>query len=229
VQGNSEVQAIIERDDGLFEVDYPLTHYFAACSEWPSRQRKAMGYARDHVLDIGCGAGRHALHLQREGFRTLGIDRSPLAVEVCRARGLKHARILPITRVSSKLGDFDTILMLGNNFGLFGNFKRSRWLLRRFHSLTSPRARIIAETLDPYRTEDPLHLQYHDWNRSRGRAGGQVRMRVRYRKYVDPWFDYLFVSKEELEQLLIGSGWAVERYLDSDGPVYIAVIRKAVT
>jgi hypothetical protein len=51
-------------------------------------------------------------------------------------------------------------------------------------------------------------------------------LRVRYRKYVNPWFDYLFVSKEEMEQLLLGTGWAVERYLDSDGAIYVAIIKK---
>jgi hypothetical protein len=156
----------------------------------------------------------------------MGIDESPLAVKVCQLRGLREARVLPIRRISSRLGTFDTIVMLGNNFGLFGSFRRARWLLKRFRRCTSSGAKIIGESLDPYQTQDPLHLDYHRWNRSRGRSGGQVRLRVRYRKYVNPWFDYLFVSRAELEQLLSESGWAVERYLDADGPIYIAVIRK---
>jgi SAM-dependent methyltransferase len=217
--------SIIERDDGFVDVDDPK-HYFAGYEEWPPHQQQAMDYACGRVLDIGCGAGRHALYLQERGLDVLGIDQSPLAVRVCRLRGLKQAQVLPITRVSSRLGTFDTLLMLGNNFGLFGRVRRTRWLLKRFRGLTSAQARVIVESLDPYRTDDPVHLEYHQWNRSRGRSGGQVRIRVRYRKRVDPWFDYLFVSKSEMEQLLDGSGWTVERYLDSDGAVYAAIIRK---
>lgn len=224
-QGDSDAHSIIERDDGFFDVDEPK-HYFAAYSEWPAYQQRAMNLVRGRVLDIGCGAGRHALYLQRQGLDVLGIDESPLAVKVCQLRGLRDARVLPITRVSSRLGTFDIILMLGNNFGLFGSLQRASWLLKRFLRLTSSGARLVAESLDPYQTQDPLHLEYHQWNRSRGRSGGQVRLRVRYRKYVNPWFDYLFVSKQELEQLLSGTGWAVERYLDSDGAIYVAIIKK---
>jgi len=65
------------------------------------------------------------LYLQEKGFDVTGIDVSPLAVEVCRLRGLKKVQNLPITKVTSELGVFDTIVMFGNNFGLFGSFKRA--------------------------------------------------------------------------------------------------------
>jgi SAM-dependent methyltransferase len=170
LQSDGDVHSIIERDDGFFDVDEPEL-YFAAYQEWPKRQQEAMECARGRVLDIGCGAGRHALYLQRQGLDILGIDESPLVVKVCQLRGLKQAKVLPITRVSSSLGTFDTILMLGNNFGLFGSFQRARWLLKRFRGLTSSDASVIAESLDPYLTQDPVHLEYHQWNRSRGRSG----------------------------------------------------------
>ena len=92
--------------------------------------------------------------------------------------------------------------------------------------MTSGQGRIIGETLDPYGTTNPLHLDYHERNRQKSRMSGQVRIRVRFRKYVGQWFDYLFVSKEEMEDILEGTGWGVKRYMDSDGPVYIAVIEK---
>ncbi len=219
------VLSVIERDDGLFDVDEPK-NYFVEYQAWPPHQQEAMAYVRGRVLDVGCGAGRHALHLQGQGFGVLGIDESPLAVKVCKLRGLGQTRVMSVTQISSRLGAFDTILMMGNNFGLLANWKRARWLLRRFRGLTSAQARIIAESMDPYQTQDPVHLAYHQFNRERGRAPGQVRIRVRYRKYVNPWFDYLFVSKKEMEQLLEGTGWTVTRFLDSEGAVYIAIIEK---
>jgi tellurite methyltransferase len=38
------------------------------------------------VLDVGCGIGRHALFLAREGFSVVGIDASPSALDSARAR-----------------------------------------------------------------------------------------------------------------------------------------------
>jgi SAM-dependent methyltransferase len=86
---------------------------------WPTRHRQAIRYAQGRVLDVGCGAGRHALYLQRKGLDVLGIDTSPLAVAVCRRRGLKNVRLMSVNQIGPGLGTFSTVLMLGNNFGLF--------------------------------------------------------------------------------------------------------------
>jgi SAM-dependent methyltransferase len=215
-----------ERSDGYVgTVD--VADYFAECEDWPMRQKQAVELARGGVLDVGCGAGRVALHVQEMGLDVLGIDNSPLAVEVCKLRGLKRAQVLSITELSSKLGIFDTAIMFGNNFGLFGGFRRARWLLRRLRGLTSERAQIIAETVDPYRTDDPDYLAYQALNRSRGRLSGQMRLRVRYKTLATPWFDYLFVSRDEMRELLDGTGWAVCDFIDQpDSPSYVAVIHK---
>jgi len=69
--------------------------------------------------------------------------------------------------------------MLGNNFGLFANPQRARRLLRRLGRMTSQDARVIAETLDPYNTDEPSHRVYRERNRRRGRMPCQIRMRIR--------------------------------------------------
>ena len=127
--------------------------------------------------------------------------------------------------MDESLGVFDTIVMLGNNFGLFGSKAKARGLLRRFHKLTSDRGRIVAETRDVYGTDDPAHLAYHERNRRRGRMAGQVRLRTRHRLQATPWFDYLMVSPSELVELLEGTGWHLARTLEADD-LYIAVIEK---
>jgi len=55
---------------------------------------------------------------------------------------------------------------------------------------------------------------------------GQVRLRIRYKTHATPWFDCLLVSKKEMESIMEGTGWKVRRFIDGDGPVYIAVIEK---
>jgi SAM-dependent methyltransferase len=221
-----ETVEIVERDDGWLATSGGPPNYFAEFRDWPAHQRKAARYVTGRVLDVGAGAGRWSLHLQKKKHEVVAIDVSPLAVKTCRMRGVRDARLLPITRVSPALGRFDTVVMMGNNFGLFGGRKRARWLLRRLKSLTNPGARIVAESNDPYKTKDPAHRRYHRLNRRRGRMAGQLRIRVRYRDAKTPWFDYLLVSRKEMEALLKDTGWRVKRYIDSDGSAYVAVIEK---
>ena len=118
------------------------------------------------------------------------------------------------------------MLMLGNNFALVGNPGRARWLLRRFHKMTSEDGRIIAQTRDPYGTDIPEHLAYHAHNRERGRMSGEARIRVRYKKYVTPWIDFLMVSKGEMATILTGTNWGVRDFLEGQHGVYVAIIEK---
>jgi len=218
---------IDERDDGYIEASTSPKMYFSDYEDWPQHEKKAIKYVKGRVLDIGCGAGRHSLYLQKKGLDVLGIDNSPLAIKVCKLRGLKKAKIMSIEDIDFKPKSFDTIIMMGANFGLMGNFKKARRLLKKFHKITSDDGLIVAETRDPYKTDNPAHLEYHKLNRKRGRMGGQVRIRVRFGKYATPWFDYLLVSKEEMEEILKGTGWKVKKYIDSGNALYIAIIEKA--
>jgi SAM-dependent methyltransferase len=216
---------IVERDDGFVGISGGNDVYLAPYRRWPSPQRRAMRYARGRVLDIGCGAGRVALHLQERGHEVVAIDVSPLAVEASRRRGVRDARVLAIEDVDASVGPIDTIVMYGNNFGLFGGRAKARRLLRRLHRLTTDRGRILAESRAPG-GGDPDHEAYLERNRRRGRMPGQLRLRVLYRRLRTPWFDYLIVSREEMQELLEGSGWHVRQFFGDGGDLYVAVIEK---
>lgn len=222
-----DVTEIVERDDGYIDTGKIGPRiYFEDFKNWPAFERQAMKFARGRVLDIGCGAGRVGLHLQSKGHDVVGIDNSPLAVKVCRVRGLKDIRLMPVTKLDSRLGMFDTIVMYGNNFGLMGSYRRAKWLLRRFFKMTGEQGRIIAQSVDPYKTDAPWHKRYHARNRKRGRMGGQIRIRIRHRDCIGNWFDYLLVSQKELTNIVNDTGWRINRFIDSDGPYYMAIIDK---
>jgi SAM-dependent methyltransferase len=211
---------IIERDDGF--LDAVKMAYFAPVAHWPAVERRALRWARGRVLDAGVGAGRAALELQRRGRSVVGIDISPGAVEVARARGVRDARLLAFEDLDDSVGRFDTIVMFGNNFGLFGSPSKAKRLLRRLRPLVD---RIVAGSNDPYATEDLAHLAYQDRNRKRGRIPGQLRLRVRYRDLIGPWFDYLIVSADEMATILEGTGWKIHRLLQETGSgYYVAVL-----
>jgi predicted RNA methylase len=219
---------LVERDDGFVGSAGSPSQYFAPFDAWPVHEQAAMAWARDRVLDIGCGAGRHALYLQNQGLEVVGIDISPRAIAVCRERGLREARVLDIAQVVRDTGPWDTVLLLGANFGLAGSASGTQALLARLDETCTVGARIIAESRDPSGITDPIHTAYRAANERRGRLPGQLRIRIRYKLAVTPWFDYLFVSKQELEGLLEGTGWRAVQCSDEagEGDAYIALIEK---
>ena len=218
---------IIERDDNYIDTASSPGLYFSEYRQWSPLEKRAIKLVKGRVLDVGCGAGRHALYLQEKGFEAVGIDNSPGAIRVCKLRGLKHALVRSINDVDKfKPASFDTIIMMGNNFGLFGSFENARTILKKFARITAPGARIVAKTLNPYKTDNPLHPPYHRANRRRKRLGGQIRMRVRYGVTVGEWFDYLFVSPEEMREILRDTDWEIEELLNAEEANYVAVIQK---
>jgi SAM-dependent methyltransferase len=218
---------VIERDDSFVDVSPGGEDYFQAFKGWPKHQRQAIKFVRGRVLDVGAGAGRVSLYLQKKGLKVTAIDNSPLAIRVCKKRGVKDARVLPIEKIAIfKPNTFDSIVMYGNNFGLFGSFKKAKMLLKKLYRITTPRAVIIAESNDPYKTKDPAHISYHKFNLRRGRMAGQLRIRLRIRNYIGDWFDYLIVSRPEMRNILKGTGWKVKKFVDSGRSMYVAVIEK---
>ena len=226
LEGAPRAREIVERDDGFVEATEGPATYFAPFRRWPAHQRRAMRFVRGRVLDVGAGAGRVALHLQERGHDVVTIDVSPLAIDVCRRRGVRDARVLAFEDVDGALAPIDTVVMFGNNFGLFGGAAKARRILRRLHRVVADGGRIVAESRDVYETDDPDHLAYQARNRARGRMSGQLRLRVRYRGYRTPWFDYLIASPAEVEELVAETGWRVDQLLRGESGMYTVVIEK---
>lgn len=222
---------IVERDDGHLSLSGGAQSYFSSHKDWKKHEKEAIKYAKGRCLDIGCGAGRVLLYLQSKRQSGVGIDTSSLAVKVCRLRGVKDARVMSINEIATfKPGSFNSVVMFGNNFGLFQNFQKAKILLKKLYRITSSGGVIIAESREPYLTDNPVHFAYHRRNKKLGRMPGQMRIRVRFMQYATDWFDYLIVSKSEMKEILKGTGWRVKRFIDAEGyrknGIYIAIIEK---
>lgn len=215
----------VERDDGYLDEASSVRTWFSAFRTWRPYLKQALSLVRGKTVDVGCGAGRHVLYLQQKDVDVSGIDPSPLAVTVCRERGIRNVRVSTLEALPDGRTKYDTFLMFGNNFGLFGSRSHARRLLKNLLRCSTPNARIIAECRNPYITNDPDHLRYNAASRKRGRMFGQIRIRIRFKQYTDPWFDYLFVSPKEMRELVAGTGWRVMRIL-GQGAQYCAVIEK---
>jgi SAM-dependent methyltransferase len=189
-------------------------------------ERAVFRFVEGRVLDVGAGAGRHSLDAQARGLEVVAIDVSPGAVEVCRRRGVRDVRLLPLAAVDERLGRFDTVLMMCGNFGLVGTADEAAPILRRLHGITAPTGRIVLDSVYPYVDADAAELAYEAQNRVRGLMPGQVRIRLRYGERVNPWFDLLNLSPAELGALVEASGWRVAKVVEGDLPDYYAVLEK---
>lgn len=217
------VVEIIERDDGLIN-GAPAAHYLAGPSQWQPYDHRAVERVRGATLDVGVGAGRIALHLQERGVPVTGLDTSPGALTVCRRRGVRD---LVHGTVDAHVADgrrYDTFLLLGNNVGLLEGRERAPAFLAALAALARPGAQVIAHGTDPYGTRDPVHTGYHERNRRRGRLGGQLRLRLRYRELGTPWFDYLVCSVDEFATLVRGTPWKLVDVDHADAPYYLATL-----
>ncbi len=202
--GKADLQ--IEREDGYRRRE-EVSWYFTRHREFPSYEKDALRLARGRVLDIGCGAGRHALYLQRRGLRVTAIDRSPRLVELARTRGVRDARVANACgKLPFRDGEFDTVILFGNNLGIGGTPRRLRRMLRELHRLTTPRGRILATTRMPGAT-NPTHRRYLRQNLARGRALGQIRLRLIYAGLRGEWFDLLLLAPTDVMTIAAREGW----------------------
>jgi SAM-dependent methyltransferase len=215
---------VIERDDGLIN-GAPADHYLDEPDAWQPHDHRALRLARGAVLDIGVGAGRTAIELQRRGTAVTGLDTSAGAIEVARKRGLRDTVLTTVDEYAARAQTrYDTFLMLGNNLGLIESRERAPVFLDALAVLSRPGARIIAHGTDPYGTTDPVHVAYHRRNRDRGRLGGQLRLRLRYRMVASAWFDYLVCSIDELESILADTSWRLASVDITHRPYYLVVL-----
>jgi len=232
-QETGEGVELIERDDGWIGVSAGGEFYFGGYEEWPEPDRRAIDRVEGRVLDVGCGAGRAALALQERGHDVTAIDVSEGAVEVARERGVEDARVVDVADVAEAFdpGRFDTVLMLGNNFGLVGTAETAPERLRGLAEVAADDATLVAQSRDPVATDDEAHLAYHEKNRERGRLPGALRMRVRHERLATPWFDYLMAAPDTMAELASETPWTLvdaiepDEGLDPAGGDYVGILK----
>ena len=195
-----------ERDDG-YTAPEDVSWYFTSFNEFPLHEKRALKFARGRVLDVGSGAGRHALYLQKRGARVTAIDISPDLVSLAQAAGVRDARVADVCgALPFRDGEFDTVLLFGNNLGIAGTPQQFQKMLRELYRVTSPRGRILATTRQPITTE-PLHASYLRRNLELKRALGQMRLRLVLNGERGAWFNLLLFSPTDLMQLAAKGKW----------------------
>jgi len=225
-QGKEAVVTII-RDDGYTDDD-SAEGYFRSYEDFHPFEKEALKLVKGRVLDVGCGPGRVALHLQSKGFEVTGIDRSEMIVQVAKERGLKDCRLMDAKELSFKDEIFDTVLMMGNNFGIVGSKNKTMKLLKDLHQITSKWGRLLAHSIIPG-AHMSKHRPYLKWNLERGRDIGLIRLVFEYKGQKGKPFDLLLVSPIEMMELCEDTGWELKDVFlgEWERGDFIALLEKA--
>lgn len=146
-QTNNSPEDIITETNISEPDEMSVAYLFRSFKEMPTLEQKALQLSKGKILDVGCGAGSHALYLQEKNLNVIAIDISPNAIEACTLRGIKNAFAKNVLDLNSD-EKFDTILLLMNGTGIFGTLKETTKYLQKLKSLLSDNGQILIDSSD---------------------------------------------------------------------------------
>ncbi len=180
----------------------PLPYFFRDFEEMPGIEQKALDLTKGKILDMGCGAGSHALHLQEKGMDVTAIDLSPGAIEVCNLRGIKNAKVTDLLDVTEK---YDTILLLMNGTGIFENLEKAPMYLKHLKNLLNPGGQILIDSSDLIYMFD-VDVDGGVWVPTEKEYYGELTFKMSYKGEVTDNFEWLYLDFERLKKLAKGAG-----------------------
>ena len=188
------------------EDEIPVAHLFREEDEMGELELKALGLSKGRILDVGAGAGCHALALQDRGMEVTAIDVSPLSVEVMTKSGIDDARLVNLYD-ETLCEKFDTILMLMNGSGIIGKIANMPQFFARIDSLLAEGGQVLMDSSDLiYLFED------EDGGVDIDLAGdyyGEVDFTMQYKNIKGETFDWLYIDFETLAFHAAGNGFGL--------------------
>jgi SAM-dependent methyltransferase len=189
----------------------PIEVLFRTLDEMPELEVYAIKKASGKVLDVGAGAGVHALEMKKNGCDVLAIDISKGAIEHLKLIGLN---VQHIDFFDLKDQKFDTITMLMNGIGIAGSLSNLEKTLEHAKSLLNPGGKILCDSCDIrylYEDEDGalwvnLNTEYY----------GNFRFQMSYKKEKTDWFDWLYVDFDSLFNAASKVGLKTTRVFEQD-------------
>ncbi len=193
--------------------EMPVEIYFRDETLMPELELRALHCCKGNILDIGAGAGSHALLLQQQGHKVTGLDVSPLSVQVMQARGLVKAVCADIFCYRQE--KFDTLLMLMNGIGLTGSLERLRLFLQHAKGLIDVEGQILLDSSD-------VAYLYRNKPLPTGKYYGEIAYQYSYKSNKTDWFSWLYVDKDTLEKVAGDEGWQCSILHEDSHDQYLA-------
>jgi SAM-dependent methyltransferase len=208
------------RDDGDV-TEAHLDAYFTTPESWRAGLHEALDRLDGPVLDVGCGPGKHARFLQKQGHDVLAIDRSPGAIAVAREWGVDHAAVMDIRDAAVLDSAFEGSIVLGKQIAVGDSPSDLRSTLSTLASVVEPGGRLVADFDAPERRGDG-YLDDH-WVED----GLAYRtFRVEYDDLVGPWVDVLMLELDTLEGIVSETPWEIDAVDRGDGSDYLVVFER---
>jgi SAM-dependent methyltransferase len=192
-------------------------YFFRDFEKMPELEQKALDECFGKVLDIGAGAGSHALYLQSKNIKVTAIDISKKSVEVMKSRGLKDARYEDIYNLKNE--KFDTIFLIMNGIGVAGKKDNLGNLFKHLKSLLNDGGQIILDSSDLiYLFEQEDGSVLIDLN-----AGyyGEMEYTLKYKNINGETFDWLFVDFFSLKEIAEKSGFICTKLFEDEHYNYL--------
>jgi len=200
--------------------EMPVSYLFRTYNEMPKLEQKALQLSKGNVLDVGCGAGSHALALQNErNLEVTAIDISENAVKACHHRGLKNVFVMHLLDLNPST-KFDTILLLMNGTGIFGTLKETDNYLQKLKSLLNKNGQILIDSSDLIYMYD----QDEEGAYSIPADGyyGELTFTVHYKGETEDTFPWLYLDYNTLQNAATANGLNCELVLEGDHFDYLA-------
>lgn len=174
---------------------------------------------RGRVLDLGAGAGPHALELQRRGFDVTTIDIVPECVSVMLERGVRKALRADLYTFDG--GSFDTVISLCNGLDKVSRLAELPRFLDRMRRLLAPGGRLIFDSFDLRVGARGADLAVLARKQASGRYFGELDLHFEHGGFTGEHFCALHVDYETMAQTAARCGWNCE-LIAKDGGHYLA-------
>jgi len=191
----------------------PLDIFFRDEEEMAEVELEALSCCYGKVLDIGAGAGSHALALQNLDLDVTALEISPLATEIMRERGVKKVVNQDIFTYSGTT--YDTLLLLMNGIGLVGDMAGLRRFLQHAKKLLNPNGQLVFDSSDItylYEGNLPAGEKYY----------GEIAYQYEYRQVKGEWFKWLYIDQDTLAQIAGEEGWLPIIQYEDEQDQYLA-------
>ncbi len=123
-------------------------------------ERHGIGRAGTRILDLACGAGRHAAVLARRGARVVGLDLSAPLLALARRRTGNWLVRGDMRAIGLRSGHFDAIVNLFTSFGYFDDEAQHVAVLHEVARVLAPGGWFVLDFLNA--AEVRAHLVPHD-------------------------------------------------------------------
>lgn len=217
--------AVILTETDISEAEeMDVSYWFRSFKDMPKLEQMALKQSQGKILDIGCGAGSHALYLQEQGLDVTAIDLSPNAIEACQLRGIKNTQCINILDLKDQ--QFDTLLLLMNGTGIFGRLIHITTYLTHLKSLLTDNGQILIDSSDLIYMFDEdedggkwIPMDNKDYY-------GELVFSVEYKGETEDAFPWLYLDYNTLQNVAHGSGLTCELVYEGENYEYLARLTK---